>query len=166
VLSTLHTNDAVGAVSRLRDYGLPAFVINSAVLGVLAQRLVRRVCQHCIMRDTIDDLARRRFNLDEEGGEFVRGKGCTRCGQTGYRGRVGIYEFLHFGPEVKSLVEQGASTDQIRARAVADGMRLMWQDGLDKARLGQTTLSEVFKVASVIEIGPPSSPSTDERLVA
>jgi type II secretory ATPase GspE/PulE/Tfp pilus assembly ATPase PilB-like protein len=166
VLSTLHTNDAVGAVSRLCDYGLPSFVINSAVLGVMAQRLVRRVCQHCVMKDTIDDLVRRRFGLEDDRAEFVRGRGCTRCGQSGYRGRIGLYEFLRFGPEIKRLVEEGASTDRIRGRAVADGMRLMWQDGLDKARLGQTTLSEIFKAASVIEMGEASPTAAEGRLVA
>lgn len=163
VLSTLHTNDAVGAVARLRDYGLPSFVINTAVLGVLAQRLVRRVCQHCVTKDAIDDLTRSRFQLEDGAEGFVRGKGCTRCGQTGYRGRVGLYEFLNFTPSVKRVVEEGGSTDQINALAVRDGMRLMWQDGLDKARLGQTTLAEVIKVASVVEIDEPSA---DERLVA
>ncbi len=152
VLSTLHTNDSVGAVSRLRDYGLPSFVINSAVLGVLAQRLVRRVCQHCVTPDSVDELVRRRFDLEDGSDGFVRGKGCGRCGQTGYRGRVGLYEYLGFTSEVKRLVEKGESTDRIRERAVNSGMRLMWQDGLDKARLGQTTLDEVAKVASVIEV--------------
>lgn len=80
VLSILHTNDAVGAIGRLCDYGLPPFVINSAVLGVVAQRLVRRVCQHCTIPDTVDDLVRHRFNLDEKADGFVCGK---RCGQTG-----------------------------------------------------------------------------------
>ena len=163
VLSTLHTNDAVGAVARLRDYGLPSFVINSAVLGVMAQRLVRRVCRHCVMPDAVDDLMRHRFGLGGRVEGFVRGKGCGRCGQTGYRGRVGLYEFLKFTPDVKRLVEDGASTDRVRDEAVGRGMRLMWQDGLEKARLGHTTLEEVVKVASVTEIRRPAD---DERLVA
>ena len=153
VLSTLHTNDAVGAVSRLRDYGLPSFVVNSSVLGVLAQRLVRRVCQHCLAPDAVDDAMRRRFGLEERADGFVRGTGCRRCGQTGYRGRVGLYEYLKFTPEVKRSVERGDSTDAIREHAVREGMRLMWQDGLEKARLGQTALEEVAKVASVLAIG-------------
>jgi len=155
VLSTLHTNDAVGAVSRLRDYGLPSFVINSAVLGVLAQRLVRRVCSHCRTPDPVTDTMRRRFDLEEAAEGFMRGKGCGRCGQTGYRGRVGIYEYLGFSPEVKHEVERGSSAETIRDLAVHHGMRLMWQDGLEKARLGQTTLEEVAKVASVLAIGAP-----------
>jgi type IV pilus assembly protein PilB len=154
VLATLHTNDAPGAVARLRDYNLPAFVINSAVLGVVAQRLVRRVCQHCRAHDTVDDLIRHRFGLQEDDvKDFVRGKGCPRCGHTGYRGRVGLFELLKFTQPVQTLVEQGGSTKKIRERAIREGMRQMWQDGLEKARMGQTTLHEVAKVAAVMSVG-------------
>ncbi len=154
VLATLHTNDAPGAVARLRDYNLPAFVINSAVLGIVAQRLVRRVCQHCIVPEAIDDLLRHRFGLDEQDTkEFVHGKGCPRCGQTGYRGRLGLYELLQFTQPIQTLVEQGGSTKKIRERAIREGMQQMWEDGLDKARLGQTTLQEVAKVAAVMAVG-------------
>ena len=152
VLSTLHTNDAVGAVARLRDYGLPSFVINSAVLGVIAQRLVRRICRHCAAPDALDDMTRRRFNIDDAEHGFMRGKGCGRCSQTGFKGRVGLYELLRFTPEIKQVVEQGGSTDQIRTVAVREGMRLMWREGLEKAHLGETTLSEVTKVASVMDL--------------
>jgi type IV pilus assembly protein PilB len=151
VLSTVHTNDAAGAIARLRDYHLPPFVINSALLGVIAQRLVRRVCQHCTTTDRPDDLLAERFGIaisDREG--FVRGKGCRRCGQTGYRGRVGIYELLRNTTDVQHLIEQVVSVQRIREHAVSQGMRLMWQDGLEKARVGLTTLSEVAKVASVL----------------
>ena len=155
VLSTLHTNDAAGAVARLRDYGLPSFVINSAVLGILAQRLVRRVCTHCVGPADIDDLLRHRFNLGDQTDGFKRGKGCSRCGQTGYRGRLGIYELMRFDTAVKMAVEQEASVEHIRQLAVREGMRLMWQDGLEKARLGQTTLEEIAKTAFVIELDEP-----------
>jgi type IV pilus assembly protein PilB len=152
VLSTLHTNDAPGAVSRLRDYGLPPFVINSAVLGVLAQRLVRRVCSHCTGPAQLDDLVRRRFRIETDATGFVQGRGCARCGQSGFRGRVGLYELLRFETVIQRLVEEGQSVDRIREAAVARGMRLMWQDGLEKARLGQTTLGEVAKAVSVLEV--------------
>ncbi len=121
VLSTLHTNDAAGAVSRLRDYGLPPFVINSAVLGVMAQRLVRRVCPHCVTAEELSDLQRRRFRLEEDATGFVHGKGCARCGQTGYRGRVGLYELMRFNGAMQQLVEQGGSIDRIREAAVEPG---------------------------------------------
>ena len=152
VLSTVHTNDAVGAVARLRDFGLPSFVINSAVLGVLAQRLVRRVCEHCTIPDQVDFLTRKRFHFDDEVTGFVKGRGCGRCAQTGYRGRIGLYELLTFNPGIKSLVEQGGSTERIRELAVATGMRQMWQDGVEKARVGLTTLAEVASTASIIQI--------------
>ncbi len=150
VLSTLHTNDAVGAISRLRDFGLPSFVINSAVLGVLAQRLVRRVCAQCQVAAHVDELTRRRFHLEDGVAGFIKGRGCGRCSQSGYKGRVGLYELLSFTPQVKALVEQGGSVERIRELAVATGMRQMWQDGVEKARLGQTTLEEVANAASVV----------------
>ncbi|NIO59304.1 MAG: type II secretion system protein GspE, partial [Acidobacteria bacterium] len=143
VLATLHTNDAPGAVARLRDYNLPAFVINSAVLGVIAQRLVRRVCPHCAGTARVDELLRHRFGLEQsEAEDFVSGRGCPRCGQTGYRGRLGLYELLKFTQPIQTLVEQGGSTKKIRERAVREGMHQMWQDGVEKARMGQTTLEE------------------------
>lgn len=158
VLSTVHTNDAVGVVSRLHDFGIPPFVINSAVLGVVAQRLVRRVCQHCTMPDEVSDLLRARFGLAADNLQgFSRGRGCGRCGQTGYRGRVGIYELLKFDSYVQQLVEQEGSTAAIRDAAIAHGMRLMWQDGFDKARLGHTTLDEIAKAASVSDLTKPET---------
>ena len=152
VLSTVHTNDAVGAIARLRDFGLPSFVINSAVLGVLAQRLVRRVCSHCAGPDPIDELTRHRFGLSDKVDGFIKGKGCSRCAQTGYRGRVGLYELLSFTTPVKALVEQGGSVDRVRELAASRGMRQMWQDGVEKARLGLTTLEEVAAAASIVQI--------------
>jgi len=163
VLSTLHTNDAVGAVARLRDYGLPSFVINSAVLGVMAQRLVRRVCQHCLIPDDVNEQIQARFGLTNTQG-FVRGKGCSRCGQTGYRGRVGIYELFTLTASAKQLIEQSAPTDAIRRRAVAEGMQLMWKDGLSKARLGHTTLAEIASAASVIELDQQHADRANELL--
>ncbi len=153
VLATLHTNDAPGAVARLRDYNLPAFVINSAVLGVVAQRLVRRLCEKCTVPDVIDDVLRHRFALDEhDKKDFLRGKGCPSCGQTGYRGRIGLYELLRFTAPIQTLVEQGGSTKKIRERAIREGMSQMWEDGLAKARLGRTSLDEVAKVAAVMAV--------------
>jgi len=153
VLSTLHTNDAPGAIARMRDYNLPAFVINSAVLGIVAQRLVRRLCQNCAVPDAVDDMMLHRFGLDaQDKKSFMRNVGCPRCGQTGYRGRVGLYELLKFTAPIQTLVEQGGSTKKIRERAIREGMRQMWHDGLEKARLGQTSLEEVAKMAAVVAV--------------
>ncbi len=165
VLSTVHTNDAAGAVSRIRDFNIPPFVINSAVLGVIGQRLVRRICSHCTSPDDVSEITRHRFKLSEEDAQhFSRGTGCGKCGQTGYRGRVGIYELLKFTPEIQRLVETGASTNALQDLATAKGMRLMWQDGLDKARLGHTTLDEVGKAASINDLVQDTK--DDARMVA
>jgi type II secretory ATPase GspE/PulE/Tfp pilus assembly ATPase PilB-like protein len=171
VLSTLHTNDAAGAVARLRDLGLPPFVINAAVLGAVAQRLVRRVCQHCSIPDDPDTRLLERFQIDDvrpprgsgvpETG-YMRGKGCSRCGQTGYRGRLGIYELLRFNSAIQTLVEGKAPVERIRQCAVRSGMKLMWLDGLEKARLGLTSLEEVAKAAFVIAIDDPADADESE----
>jgi len=150
VLSTLHTNDAAGAIARLTDFGLPPFVINSAVSGVLAQRLVRRVCEHCAVEDEPTPLLAAQFHLSDSRG-LRRGRGCARCLQSGYHGRVGLYELIRFSPRVQEAVANGASTDEIRRVAVHDGARLMWHDGLDKARLGITTLDEVARMVLLTE---------------
>jgi type II secretory ATPase GspE/PulE/Tfp pilus assembly ATPase PilB-like protein len=158
VLSTVHTNDAAGVVARLRDFSLPSFVINSALLGVLAQRLVRRVCPDCAAPAQPDELTLRRFNLREPTG-FVSGRGCRRCNQSGYKGRVGLYELMRFTPAVQRAVEQQTDLSVVRDVAVREGMRLMWQDGIEKARIGLTTLEEVSRAASVIAVG-----ETDETI--
>jgi len=152
VLTTLHTNDAAGAVSRLLNFNAPSFVINSAVLGVLAQRLVRKVCEHCARPTKSDPLLLERFGLKQGTSGFVKGEGCARCGQTGFRGRIGLYEFLDFTPEIQALVDRNGTTNEIRSLAMREGMKLMWQDGLEKARLGRTSLGEVAKVASIIAV--------------
>ena len=159
VLSTMHTNDAAGAIARLRDFGLPPFVINSALMGVMAQRLVRKVCQTCIIPDPVEERVRKTFELDDKVEGFVRGKGCNRCGNTGYRGRVGLFELLQLSPGLQSVIEADGSTKQICEHAVSEGFRLLWQDGLEKARLGQTALEEVLKVAAIAATADPYNPS-------
>ncbi len=150
VLSTLHTSDAAGAVARLIDFGLPPFVINSALSGVLAQRLVRRICDHCAEEDRPGAMLLERFGVEAAEG-WRRGRGCARCLQSGYQGRIGIYELLRFTPAIQQAVAAGAPTSEVRLRAVREGMRLMWRDGLNKARLGLTTLDEVARVVMLEE---------------
>jgi len=150
VLSTLHTSDAAGAIARLIDFGLPSFVINSALSGVLAQRLVRRICEYCAEEDRPGALLLARFGVETAEG-WRRGRGCARCLQSGYQGRIGIYELLRFTPAVQEAVAAGATTGAVRLTAVNEGMRLMWRDGLDKARLGLTTLEEVARVVMLDE---------------
>ncbi|MCC5823465.1 MAG: GspE/PulE family protein [Phycisphaerales bacterium] len=154
VFSTLHTNDAVGAVARLREFGVPNFAINNALLGVIAQRLVRKVCEHCRKTDDPDpdpvQLRSLGIAPDEKG--FIRGTGCPNCMNTGYRGRIGVYEMLRATDGVRDLIERGASTSEIAALARAEGTRSMLEDGVDKARLGITSIDELNKLHATIEI--------------
>lgn len=152
VLSTLHTNDAAGAVARLKDLGVPSFVITSALLGVLAQRLVRRVCRDCTQPHTPDPALLRRFGVLGSDDKFMKGLGCSRCGGSGYRGRVGIYELLAMTPDLALEIERGATTNQLNAFAQRQGMFPMWRDGLDKARMGLTSLEEVARAVATSDL--------------
>jgi type IV pilus assembly protein PilB len=158
VLSSLHTNDAPGAIPRLLDFHCPTFAIGSALLGVVAQRLARRVCNDCTAKGVPSDAQRKRFNLkgDEQ---FASGAGCARCVGTGYKGRVGLYEVLRIGPGVQAALE-GGDAMKIRRAAIASGMRPMWMDGLDKARLGMTTLDEVARIAAIAAIDEQNATNT------
>jgi len=165
VLSSLHTNDAAGAIPRLRDLGCPPFAINAALLCVLAQRLVRRVCPDCAAPDSPDPLLLEKFGLTTVDGTLVQGKGCAKCGSTGYRGRLGVYEMLSITPAIRRAVERGLPATAIREAAKADGFVEMWKDGLDKARLGATTLEEVSRVVAIqatelADAGEPDAAAT------
>lgn len=153
VFSTLHTNDAVGAISRLREFGVPAFAMNSALLGVIAQRLVRKVCEACRKPDTPDAAQRRSLGIPADAGGFVVGSGCHHCMNTGYRGRVGVYEMLRATGAVRALIETEASTSEISIRARAEGMRPMLADGIEKAMLGITSVAELSRLHATVEIG-------------
>ena len=148
VLSTLHTNDAPSAITRLTEMGIEPFLTASAVDCVVAQRLARMLCTYCKERSTItvDALRGAGFDaeFDIEGYEPV---GCSRCGHSGYKGRTGIYEVMMLSEEVRSMAIERASADQIRAIAVEQGMRPLRDDGLQKVRLGITSIAEVARVA-------------------
>ncbi|MBX3385181.1 MAG: type II/IV secretion system protein [Phycisphaeraceae bacterium] len=161
VLSSLHTNDAAGAVARLTDLGCPPFAINSALLCVIGQRLVRRNCPDCVVTDHPSQHLRSRFRIQDETTRWTRGRGCPRCASTGFRGRVGVYEMLRMTEPLRALVDTGASTDAIRAMAISEGMSMMWHDGLNKARLGVTTLEEVARVVALQESEPGHSSDQD-----
>jgi type IV pilus assembly protein PilB len=149
VLSTLHTNDSVSAVVRLLDLDIPGYLIASSVTGVLAQRLVRKLCVACrTTQPATPEMAARlagvgRFDAIENVAVAV---GCRECDNTGYRGRVGIYELLVFDETIRELVRTEGRVDQIRDVARANGLRLMQEDALDKVREGVTTLDEVLRV--------------------
>ncbi|MBL8744840.1 MAG: type II/IV secretion system protein [Phycisphaerae bacterium] len=154
VLSTLHTNDAAGAIPRLRDFNCPPFAINAALLCVIAQRLVRRVCPECAVSDRPDASAAAVFGIRADDGGFVRGEGCSRCARTGYKGRIGVYEVLQMNPSVQRAVESGGDATRVRRAATSTGMQPMWQDALEKARLGLTTLEEAARVVAVHSVEP------------
>lgn len=146
VFSTLHTNDAVGAVARLKDMGLPAFAINSAVLCVIAQRLVRKLCQGCCEPETAPEQLARVPGSYIGLRNFKRPVGCNACRGLGYKGRMGVYEMFRLTPRVQSLIEQGATQQVIEQEAYQEGMRLMWEDALSKAGQGWTTIEEALRL--------------------
>jgi type IV pilus assembly protein PilB len=144
VFSTLHTNDAAGAFPRLLEMGLEPFLIATAVKGILAQRLVRKICPDCKEEDkTISEATRRELGIPPEI-KFFRGRGCPKCDTTGFRGRMGIYEFLQPSEEVRNLILKRASGDEIKRLCLAQGMSTLRMDGLEKARAGLTTLEQVL----------------------
>ena len=169
VLSTLHTNNAGGAVPRLTDIGVEPYLIASTLNTIVGQRLVRKLCQECKIPAKLDDKAieslSRDFDLENlleimkrEGVVeakvkhfsdvgFFEGKGCEKCGTTGYKGRMGIYEVLDNTPEIQKLVMSRATTQQVQDQAVLEGMVLMWQDGFIKAHQGLTAIAEVLRVS-------------------
>ena len=150
VFSTLHTNDSTGAVTRLIDMGVEAFLISSALEGVLAQRLVRKICTHCrtespvtpAIREQIEALGGRKIE-----GKLYRGTGCEECRGTGYRGRIGIFELLPITIELRELILQKRSNAELKATAQKT-MITMHQDALQKAAAGMTTLEEILRVSS------------------
>ncbi len=150
VLSTLHTNDAAGTVSRLLDMGVEDFLLASTLNGVTAQRLVRRLCPHCrevyeALPEVAEQLDLRRFTNGAEP-RLYRAMGCARCIQTGYLGRTAIQETLVMSDEVRRLLLKHADAQDLRRVAVAEGMRSMFQDGLRKAVQGITSIEEVMRV--------------------
>ncbi|HEX8065626.1 MAG TPA: ATPase, T2SS/T4P/T4SS family [Thermoleophilaceae bacterium] len=150
VLTTLHTNDAPSAITRLTEMGIAPFLTASAVDVVVAQRLARRLCNYCKRRTilTSEALKSAHFHdaaFDIEAYEPV---GCARCSHTGYKGRVGIYEVMTVSDEIRELTIERASADAISHKAVEQGMRLLRDDGLEKVRLGVTSIAEVARVAS------------------
>ncbi len=149
VLSTLHTNDAPGAVTRLQEMDVESFLIASSVIGVLAQRLLRMICPKCKETYTPPRDAIRRLGMNvDEGSEvtFCRGKGCAHCKGTGYKGRIGIYELMPVTDKIRDLILARASSYTIKEAAVEAGMKTLRDDAMEKILLGMTTLEESLRV--------------------
>lgn len=149
VLSTVHTNDSIGALSRLRELGVAPYLISSSLLGVLAQRLCRRICPDCKGPDSVPKPLLRAVGLEPDTLDFqpMRGKGCRRCVGTGYMGRVGVYEFFEMNEKHAEMVVKLEPSETIRALAREEGMTFLVDDGVAKIRGGQTTVEEVARVA-------------------
>jgi type II secretory ATPase GspE/PulE/Tfp pilus assembly ATPase PilB-like protein len=154
VFSTLHTNDAPSAFTRLTDMGIEPFLVASSVEAVLAQRLVRTICAHCRTEVKVepDYLKRIGFPQDHmDTAKFFKGTGCEECRQFGYQGRQGIYELLVLNENLRPLILSRAAASTIAAKAIEQGMRTLRIDGWNKVMAGKTTVEEVLRVTQVEE---------------
>jgi type II secretion system protein E len=151
VFSTLHTNDASGAVSRLIDMGIKPFLVASSVQAIMAQRLVRTICPGCRTETDLDIEVIRSMGIpitDEEHADitFYKGRGCDKCGQSGYRGRTSILEMLHMNNTIRTMTLKSEATSRIKTAAIKAGMRTLRMDGWEKVKRGDTTIEEVARV--------------------
>jgi general secretion pathway protein E len=150
VFSTLHTNDAASAITRLLDLGIEPYLVASSVVAILAQRLVRTVCSECGEAVELSGAEWSRLGVEpsRHGSKprVRRGSGCARCRQTGYRGRIGIFELLVVDDQLRREIQVQANAAQVRSAAVAQGMRLLRDDGVAKILAGMTTVEEVIRV--------------------
>jgi len=151
VFSTLHTNDAPGAVTRLQDMGVDSYLISSALSGVIAQRLVRKLCKACRQPTTVEAEVLAKHGIEAPPGrhQVYTSDGCEACNQRGYQGRTGIFELMVIDDELRELINQSTDTDRLRHSAAAKGMRALRQDGWRKVAAGVTSLEEVLRVTSV-----------------
>ena len=148
VLSTIHTNDAAGSVTRLIDMGIEPFLLASSLLGVLSQRLVRTVCQTCRVEEKVAAPILQQFELDPAGAPvFYRGSGCDDCHHTGYRGQMGVFEFLAVSDGIKDLILTSSSSGNIARQAASEGMLTLHKDALEKVLEGKTTYKEALRVS-------------------
>ena len=152
VLSTLHTNDAASAVSRLVDMGIEPFLVSSSVIAILAQRLARQICPDCKTGYTPPPDALKRLGLDTaEGVTLYRGAGCESCRHTGYKGRIGVFELLVVTDSLRELIVRRAPAAELKAQAVREGMRTLRDDGLEKVLSGVSTIDEILRVVYVAD---------------
>jgi type IV pilus assembly protein PilB len=150
VLSTLHTNDAPGALPRLVDMGVEPFLVATAMGGIMAQRLVRRICANCKTSFEAPESVLKSIGMTGQKVALYKGEGCRICSNSGYKGRLGNYEILTMNEEIRELTIQNASADKLRHAALANGMKTLRQDGMIKAQQGLTTVEEVFRVTAAL----------------
>ena len=154
VFSTLHTNDAPSAITRLIDMGVPGYLVASSVIGIMAQRLVRTVCPKCKRPYVPSEIELEKAGITPEmaaKATFMKGKGCVNCNKTGYRGRRAIFELMFMSSKVRELTYKGESTSHIRRAARSEGMHVLYEDGIRKVLQGITTIEEVMRVARLDE---------------
>jgi len=152
VFSTLHTNDAPSAITRLVDMGVAAYLVSSSIVAIMAQRLVRVVCQKCKQPYTPSESALRAAGITPEmaaNATFCKGRGCGSCGGSGYRGRLALFELMLMSSKIRELAFNCAPTSAVRQAAISEGMKTLYEDGMIKACRGITTMEEVMRVAKV-----------------
>src|SRR5690606_37279576 len=159
VFSTLHTNDACGAVSRLMDMGIEPFLIASSVEGLIAQRLVRVLCPHCKEsykpgEEVINRLIQQKIDITDA--NFMQPVGCEKCRFTGFRGRTAIYEIVKITENLKAMIVDRKPANVLKKQAIADGLRTIREDGFIKVRAGVTTIDEVMRVTMEDEFNTPT----------
>jgi type IV pilus assembly protein PilB len=148
VLSTLHTNDAIGAISRMVNLGIASFWVSASVIGVVSQRLVRKICARCKQEYVPDDEALSMLGLSgvPQGTVLYRGKGCAFCSGTGYKGRIAIHEVFIITEEMRDIIVGEVTTSKLRQLAIENNFRDMFYDGIQKALAGITSVEEVQRV--------------------
>lgn len=150
VLSTLHTNDAPSTINRLLNMGIEPFLVSSSVIAIIAQRLARRVCAQCKAEEHVPEQSLIQVGFPEaeaKGLKIFKGKGCQTCNNSGYKGRVALYELMVLSDEIKELILEGASSDELKKAAVRNGMKTLRMSGLTKVKEGVTTIEEVLRVS-------------------
>lgn len=145
VLSTLHTNNAAGAITRLLEMGIEPYLLNGSLLGVLAQRLVKVNCQHCLVVEPVDSLTRQSLNVPEDE-VFYHSTGCDKCNKTGVVGRMAVYELLRIDPSIKAIIKHEVATTDIHQHALSSGMIPLTDNALSRARAKEISLAEVYRI--------------------
>lgn len=159
VFSTLHTNDAPSAITRMVDMGVPSYLVASSVVAIVAQRLVRTICSKCKARYTPPESTIRELGITAEelaNANFMKGKGCNTCQKTGFKGRIGIYELLIINNKIREMIFKNQSSTEIRKYAIQNGMDTLFRDGIRKVLNGVTTFEEVYRIAKRTEQDAPS----------
>ncbi len=149
VLSTLHTNDAPSSISRLLNMGIEPFLVSASVILIAAQRLARKICLDCKTEEKVPVSTLMQLGFSEKDAHAVtcyRGKGCPACNNSGYRGRIALYEIMPVGADIKEMVLEGASADELKKTAIRFGMKTLRMSGLQKVREGVTSIEEVVRV--------------------